>query len=596
MNWEVPTVKSRTSFFNTGICLNLLKRCWLLWSGWLGILLLSVTAMASPRYNSYYMNAGDMGYNILSSVSVFSVVICFFSVIVVMAMFSYLYNPRACGMINSLPVKRKEMFLTAYLTGLVPTLLANLVAALVASAVSGENAGTLVPVIFRWLGYISLCCIAFYGFGVFCAMLTGNIVILPIVYLVLNLTALVVGETVSSMLFRLVYGYSSSELISKLELLSPLSGISTEFTVLREGLTVEDGGYILLCAAVGLALIIPSLLLYKKRNMETALDAVAVPVLKPVFRWCLAAGCALVLASIAEEIFFTGAASDKVLLIYIPSLLAGAFIGWFGAEMLIQKSLRVFSKKWKGLCLLWGILLALIMCAELDVTGFEKKVPECSEIKTASVLYYDSAKLTEKENIERTLALQKSIISNKKYHEQQTDTAVTFVYELNSGKMITRRYSIRCIDEGPGSDIYELQELINLKEAVVGRSLPENEVSAQDVTSAEIYLSEGDTYVNYSLTPEALTELYYTAMLPDIEDGILGRTVILPEQDEERYLSVSFEIYAPQTENGAADKHYDELYGYISTVRNYEWKSYRVYSDCTRTLDWIKNNTDIPLD
>ena len=39
MNWEVPTMKSRTSCFNGGVCRSLLRRFWPLWAGYFVLLL-----------------------------------------------------------------------------------------------------------------------------------------------------------------------------------------------------------------------------------------------------------------------------------------------------------------------------------------------------------------------------------------------------------------------------------------------------------------------------------------------------------------------------------------------------------------------------
>ena len=64
----------------------------------------------------------------------------------------------------------------------------------------------------------------------------------------------------------------------------------------------------------------------------------------------------------------------------IAMLPVGAFIGWFGSEMLMQKTLRVFSRGWKQYAAVCGALIVLALCAELDVTGYEKYVPPLDEI------------------------------------------------------------------------------------------------------------------------------------------------------------------------------------------------------------------------
>ena len=43
-------------------------------------------------------------------------------------------------------------------------------------------------------------------------------------------------------------------------------------------------------------------------------------------------------------------------------LIVGAFIGYFAAEMLIQKTMHVFRGKWKGLLITWAVLAVLAVC------------------------------------------------------------------------------------------------------------------------------------------------------------------------------------------------------------------------------------------
>jgi hypothetical protein len=53
---------------------------------------------------------------------------------------------------------------------------------------------------------------------------------------------------------------------------------------------VQDQGYLIAVGAAGLALGLLAVLILKKRHMESAGEIVAVPVLRPIFRVCMAVG------------------------------------------------------------------------------------------------------------------------------------------------------------------------------------------------------------------------------------------------------------------------------------------------------------------
>lgn len=130
---------------------------------------------------------------------------------------------------------------------------------------------------------------------------------------------------------------------------------------------------------VGALLLMPSAVLYKRRRLETAGDVVAIGVLRPVFRFVVALAAGLLLSELLTGLLVPGI--DNMGLggaaLFALFLLLGCAIGWVAAEMLVQKSFRVFKmgRSWAGLAVLWLLLTALLFGCELDVTGFEGHVP-----------------------------------------------------------------------------------------------------------------------------------------------------------------------------------------------------------------------------
>ena len=103
-------MKSRTSFFNGGLCRNLLRRCWPVWAAYLAAL---VAVLPVSLFNRLRM--ADDGARIyldmyLLNSAKYSLYLSFvFGLLSVMAMFSFLYSTRGCGMINALPLKRETV-------------------------------------------------------------------------------------------------------------------------------------------------------------------------------------------------------------------------------------------------------------------------------------------------------------------------------------------------------------------------------------------------------------------------------------------------------------------------------------------------------
>ena len=118
-------MRSKTSCFNKTI---FFKNITHFWPIWMLILAWNLFVLPFMIYNSsqQYKLMNDIGKeeleqsmsnDILSLVAVYinPVVLFIFSVVAVMAVFSYLYQARSANTIHALPVTRKELFFTNYI-------------------------------------------------------------------------------------------------------------------------------------------------------------------------------------------------------------------------------------------------------------------------------------------------------------------------------------------------------------------------------------------------------------------------------------------------------------------------------------------------
>ena len=592
-------MKSKTSLFNKGVALNLLKRYWPLWLGYFVLLLLVTPAVLSGRVDR--LAPGEMlNYTLLNT----GVDVVYISMVVgvlsAMAMFNYLYSTKSCGMMNMLPIRRETMFLTAFLTGLMPLLAADVLVMLITGLFYG---GRLVyfKTLLLWLAMAVMGNISFYGFAVFCAVLTGNLVVLPVLYLVLNLTVYVAERAVRYLLGAFVYGMNASS--CTLLVLSPIMELLNSLAVMPVNYTDADGmvqavanayqvnglGVLGIYCAAGLVCAALALLIYRRRQMERATDVVAVPVLKPVFKYCMTFGTAVVLAYVVYAWLVPGNVSGiAAALLVLALLLVGALIGYYAAEMLMRKTLKVFPGKWKGCLVSCLILAVLTMAWEFDLFGYERRIPEADQVESAWFLG-NNTELTEPENIQALTQLHQSLVDNKSENESADEQyIVTIRYMLKDGGTLIRRYPIRCDREAlndPDSDIRRYEALENVEEARIRRIVPSFPVTITNISYGDIYMSWRDEEGNYqgeslSLTDEQVFALYQ-CIRKDLEAGTAGRLWV---GESDAYLdTVSTIDINLEFVTGTGE---DQKWSYI-----YE----TLCLDEENAMNWIRENTDFTV-
>ena len=606
-------MKSDRMSFNIAIARNTLRRCWPLWAAYLVYLIITlpVSITSYIRMNSWRgdlvgwkMDVNSRLLNLGLDQAKAAMII---GMLAVMVLFGYLYNTRGNTLMNSLPVKRGSLFLTLYLTGLIPMLLCQvLVVALTAAMTAGS--GIEGANYFIWLGCAALGLIFFYGFSCFCAMLTGNLVVLPAVYLVLNFTAVAFESCVRECLSILVFGLT--DVSSRLLWLSPFAYMQERLTVLFNAdhtLSFIGLRALWLYAAAGLVFSLLAGMLYRRRRMECVSDFVAIPVLKPIFRVCMALGTAFVSGAFLFSNFFRQTVFGPSAAWLMAAILAlGAVLGWVAAEMMIRRSVRVFPLPWKGLAAVCAVCLLTVLVAEADLTGYEKRVPDPEQVTEVEICF--ETKLHEQENIRALEAIHREIIGNKSFHEQGVESlrmtaAATagydplsteyepmslyfpVLYHLQDGSTMVRSYNLNYsasdVDD-PSTLVGKIITLLNCQEAIAGRMNPEVPFVKENVQYAVIGVEDGDgSWYQRRLTAEEVMDLWESAMLPDAENGSLALYTIL-DTDENLKTQTNLRI-----EISLAD-------GSVGQDGAVNWyHSYRVFTFSDHCLDWIREHTEL---
>ena len=574
MSWEVRTMRSATLYFNFTLFRKNLSRFWPIWGlyGFLWLMLLPVNVLV----NGEYMGRGQArmlpleycsGY--LGAAVFFSLV---FGILAAMAVFSYLYSSRSAGFLHTLPLRREGLFLTNYLSGLAFLIVPNLAVFLLSVLVEAAFGILVFSSLFTWLVVTCLLNLFFYSFAVFCAMFTGHILALPAFYGILNILAAGLCYLLQDMASRFLFGFTGAAWMEKAATwLTPILYLG-QHTGIEYGEAGTNSayfsglGYVFLLALVGVAFAGLALVVYRRRQLESAGDVVSVGWVKPVFQYGVAFCCSITLGTLFDNIFSSLLPrSAWVLLAWM--LLWGAF-GCFVAAMLLHKSFWVFRPCWKGCAVFLAVLTAAMCLMELDGFGFERRVPAAAQVERVYLssvrsypdddLRWNTYTLEDPELIGQLVELHQRITQEKGWLEEaanhqgnswsvdeadglqvQTEDGVdlSLTYILTDGSIMERSYYLPVTTEtltDPDSPDAMLQALLNvpgLSEQSYFAGLSEDDRLVDAVLTA-VYqdgVSRG-LYSEEYLPAEALPELE-AAVRADLAAGNLGRRYLLEDRE-----------------------------------------------------------------
>ncbi|MBR5701324.1 MAG: ABC transporter permease, partial [Oscillospiraceae bacterium] len=425
-----------------------------------------------------------------------------FSVFSAMAVWSFLYSSRSASGMACLPVRREEQFFSALLAGFLPLAASNLITVLLTLPFC-LMADVSPVVLLEFLCITVLILLFFYGFATLCAQLTGNILILPAVYGILNFVVVAVDFLLRLVLSWFVYGmYRNPEVSDLACYLSPAVGmfggtdVDTVYgyatgAAVPQRVDFLGWGLLGIYAGVGILCVAAALLLFRRRKMESAGDVVAVDFLRPVFRWCMALGCGLCLSCIMQAILYWDQDSDSAFSSLLIFFLLGAFIGWFASEMLMKKTFRVFGKRtWAGFGICCAVILVLMLGMRFDLFGYEKRVPRAEQVESVSLSCNgESAVLAEPENIDRAIALHRAILADKALNQNGTYARMNFrlTYELKNGLSMDRCYQLAYwYDLDEQGELNMVQDLLNSPEATANRKQMEVPVTRENIVYASV--------------------------------------------------------------------------------------------------------------
>lgn len=594
-------MKSKISFFNAGIFKSMLKRFWPLWTAYFAVwfmclpLPLLVARLQGVKESAVTVVTAAMKTSVGASV----VSGFLMGILAAMAVFGFLYNSRSCGMIASTPVRREAVFCSAYLAGALPVLAANLFIAVLnwlftlSSGIEGACIFKMNAILFA---VNSMEFLIFFSISAFIAMLTANIVALPVLYLIFNFVFLGMEYVVRMLYGMFIFGYSDHpdcvlEFMSPLIYLFTRIGINVNISTGSAAVSLTNWSALLGYIISAVVFSVTALLLYRKRRMESAGDVISVNSLRPMFKFCVTACAALCFGLLFFVIISTLFTSLSMsMLVLSAGLIIGAFIGYFASEMLLKKSFHVFKGSWKGFVITAVLCIVFAFVCVTDLFDLSSQLPDADDIEAIS---YNSegrdVDIKNRSDIEALLKVNKAIIADRDKYEGLDDTDlentgyVSIRYKLKDGRVICRGYTL-LIDD----NYKAYYEVLSSESIVKDIFTPEVPVTVQNVYDASFeYPSSTGEMNTISLTPEQAVDFYDNALMKDIESGakkpLISETAETGNNDD-GFVTGSYV--------------YIELVSIPDTANEEDTSDSLVIeidADCTECIAWVKANLNIDL-
>ena len=552
MKWEVRIMRSGKSCFDLTVYRKTFTRFWPLWAVnlviWLfilpfnGLMQLGDDAGRELKATSLYRFARNVG----DFAGEFGLIFALFAgLIVAMAVCSHMYNNRSANFMGALPVRREGMFVSTYLAGLTMLIAPNVVIFLLTLLVEAVGGAVVWLPLLYWLAALCGMEFFFYSFAVCLGQFTGHVLVLPVFYAVFNVLVAAAYALLNWVMRAYYFGfygmdtstggliYWCTPVMALLDMDIRSSQSKTNVWVI----TVENLWIVGVYAIVAVVLTACALLLYRRRHLETAGDIVAVKAMRPVFKYGVAACAGLFLGMLMHEMFgFTQ------LGLMIAVILWG-IVGYFVAQMLLDKTIRVF-KKWKGAAAMTAAFLILFAVIGFDLTGYETRVPAASEVHSVGIvgLYgypNDSGSslhidLTSEESIADVVALHEAIVKYGEEGEPGEDgnysdwTSVNITYVLKSGGLMARKYQFNL-----GSELGALAQKLRDNEEVRYKTYELDVVESWQQQGAQLEV----VTVYQNRDDQTSTEIWgstammlWDAVMEDFEAGNIGVHVMQDEQ------------------------------------------------------------------
>lgn len=638
-------MQSKTSFFNKALYKKNISRTWIPGLLYFVLLLIcqpiSFIISTANIEDDWYSQLGyTMEMRLFEHMSsqpsaTFSIVI---SIVVTAITFWYLFNRRDSYMMHAFPVSRRSLYFTglasSFTVSIVPVILT---AAIMSVAALASGAGN-ISCVWYWALITAFTTVLFTSIAMFSLMITGQLVTGIVFYCIFNFLYLLMEIAFRLTARILVYGMDAAMNGIQYNCFTPYLFILDKIKIISNVVTDDDytkvidftyeytgGKYMIGYTVFAILLIIFTYQLYRFKKLETVLDFISVPFMKPVF----SVGMSFFISMVAGA-FVAGMIEAIRVLSYdgryaiaiVSTLIIGAII-YFATQMMIEKTLRVFCLKKTIHCVIYSVAaLAVMLCMRFDVVGVENRVPKLEDIAWAGIQNDYTMVFTDEMEIEAFRQLHQNFLEDKKelrdinYNYRDVDgKRIEIRYKLKNGRIIIRSYPVINTEASVVSPEYlaATQPIIDflnnpgrIKQHIIGNIWDDCEVRGMELsTIIDIENGKDYNFVYSNFDELSTTEKYakfqrvYDAILKDIDAGKLFQQNFAGyeynyKQNQKRmlYNDFNFTIYNKDKVYFSDENTFQD---YVDTysANNPSWHEQNIYVnlnlDCTNTLKALKD-------
>lgn len=540
-------MKLRTSFFNGTVFRKDITRfapVWILYS--VGLLMVFMTCFSSYR-------AADTARNLGSTAYALAIVNFCYGMLNAQLLFGDLFQSRMTNALHALPVRREGWFFSHLAAGILFALVPNLGMALGMTVFSA----TMPPMPWLWLLTAMTTYLFFFGLAVFCAMCVGSRFAMVVVYGILNFGSLLAAWLYDEIYLPLLEGFTLDfEAFTKWSPVVWVTGhvpfqtnyYDTTYQEFRDfQFMPENLSYLGILAVLGVVLCAVALVLYRRRNLETAGDFIAVNWMKPVF---------LVLYTLAMGVvcqFFLGLFNNSQYVF----LIIGVTVGWFTGIMLLERTAKIFKlKTFISFAVFVALLLGSLGLTAWDPLGVTRWVPEPEDVANVK-LSYNSLEAEEGEDLALLVSFHQAILDNREESSARYGLlGVRITYTMKNGQTHIREYEIPV----GGTAHTLLKPMLSRPEMVLGEMYED-----WDSLWRQVRVTRGDYLENIYISQQSWQELKEA-----VEADCAAGTIIQHDAFHEGSCMYVLYFCPPQSDG------------------RYREYTLRFYADAEHTMAWLQ--------
>jgi ABC-2 type transport system permease protein len=314
-----------------------------------------------------------------------------FSIITAIAVFGYLHKLRAASFISALPITKRCLYITNWLSGLTlilgPVLLIGLFYGALLAVMPVASGHFLL-----WLGFMVISHLLFFSMAVIVTFLTGNRIMQVFLYVLANFISYVLYGLVLSVLNNLVFRLppTTQALPLAVQLLTPTYAVGntisrvTPMSGLLDTPNVALTWGIYLAAAALQAVL--GYFMYRARKIESAGNMIVHKPMRSAFVYLIGFlfGALISYILMGTWIWRVHLSTLDIIARLTVSMVIFGSLGCLFSQMLIQKQLRVTKAARKSIVVFAAVIILIAAFFAFDVPGFVRRIPNLDDVAAVS--------------------------------------------------------------------------------------------------------------------------------------------------------------------------------------------------------------------